>query len=742
MKKLRKKVLDHMNLSGQLLPHKKEVQELKERLRILEESKRRILERQVMVEERERRFRDMLDSMGDFIWEIDADGRITFLSPRVQAILGYHPSELVGTLWFQLTFPDEAERLNNIFFKNPSSPKQIISIENVRWHKDGHEVLLESSAVPFFDDNGLLAGFRGVDRDITDRKQAEKALQEAKEEAEEMNAMLQEAIERANEMAMKAELADMAKSQFLANMSHEIRTPMNSILGFADVLLDTELDETQEDYLRTIKRSGDALLYLINDILDFSKIEAGEMDFEEVAFDPEALAYEVCDLIQPKIISKPVEFLCKIGDRLPATVKGDPTRFKQVLVNLLGNAPKFTELGEIELSLDCVGEDEERVMLQARVKDTGIGIPEEIQDVIFEPFKQADGSTTRKFGGTGLGLSICKRIAMVMEGDVWVESEIGKGSMFYFNGWFKRGEDNKIERIRPNGFSGKRALVVDDNPNHLAWLTHLFKNAGMQVKALRDGKEVLPILARSLKEGRVFDFCVIDIKMPAMDGYQVAQSICEFGALNHTPPLPLIALFGMMEKEGEKYRQAGFDAFLFKPVRREKLYQMMAQMPIKTPKLSQCPIAQPQKPGDVPRFAGNKMDTGPRILVAEDNPVNQKLIRIMLTKAGCRAEIASSGKEAVDRFTASPDAFDMIFMDIQMPDMDGVSATQKIREWEWAENKMGEPYVRMPIIAMTAHAMKGDREEFLMAGMDDYVSKPIERDVVFYIIEKYMRRTS
>ena len=363
----------------------------------------------------EARFRDIAESMSDWIWEVDNNGVYTYCSKKVKDLLGYSAKEVIGKTPFDFMPPDEKEKIGPIFSEIVKDKRPIRNLENWNLTKDSQMVCLLTNGIPMLDEKGELIGYRGVDSDITERKQAE-------EELSETNRQLEYAIEQANEMALMAETASMAKSEFLANMSHEIRTPMNAVIGFSDMLLDTDLNEEQSDYVATVKRSGESLLSLINDILDFSKIEAGQLDFEEIEFDPELLAYDICELIRPKIESKPIEVLCRIGDNLPAMVKGDPTRYRQVITNLMGNAPKFTESGEIELSLEVEEEDKDRVLLHAKIRDTGIGIPEDKLATIFEPFQQADGSTTRKYGGTGLGLSICKKISGLMEGDVWAQS--------------------------------------------------------------------------------------------------------------------------------------------------------------------------------------------------------------------------------------------------------------------------------------------------------------------------------
>jgi len=495
--------------------------------------------------------------------------------------------------------------------------------------------------------------------------------------------------------------------------------------------LDTDLNDEQLEYVRTINRCGKSLLTLINDILDISKVEAGQLALEPIDFDPEVMAFDICDLMAPRISGKPIEIECKIGDRIPAYVKGDAGRYRQVLINLMGNAAKFTEKGQIELSIDVKEETQDRIKLHATVRDTGIGIPRGKINTIFEVFQQADSSITRKYGGTGLGLSISRQIASLMQGDIRTESEPGKGSTFHFTAWMDKSHKKPGDKKHLVDLKGKKVLIVDDNHSNLEVLGHVLESKGIRVKPLDNGRDVIPTLQEAIDAGDPFDLCIIDIQMPGLSGYDVGKQIRSLDS--PFANIPMMAFSSSTVARTKKYRDAGFDGFIPKPLQRQKLLRMVHQL-----------LAQKGETRDKEKNIRDTVITqysireeakhSVNILLAEDNPINQKLVRFMLTRAGYQMEIAANGKEALELFTAEPVTFDLIFMDLQMPEMDGIQATKEIRKKE-KQSQIED--LHTPIIAMTAEAIKGTREKCLAAGMDDYISKPIKREDVFKMVKKW-----
>lgn len=530
----------------------------------------------------EEKHRTILELVEEAFYENDLEGNFTLVTDSLARNLGYSKEELMGMNYRQYMDSENAKKVLKAYHEVYVTGETKTLFHYVVTKKDGTPIDNEISISLIRDEKGRPTGFRGVGRDITKRKKAEEELKRAKEQAE---------------------AASMAKTHFLANMSHEIRTPMNAILGFTELMQDTPLDDIQSDYLRIIKKNGNALVEMLNTILDLSKMESGNLDFQEIEFNPVRIIDEVTDIIRAEIGSKPIELICRIGNSVPVSIMGDPLRFRQVISHILDNAVKFTDMGDIELSLAVDSEENGRLKLHGSIRDTGIGVPVESRQSIFNVFYQVDNSHSRKYGGVGLGLTLCKKIVTHLGGDIWVESPDtpaiktehsdaheqppGPGSIFHFTGWYR-----KVESTQPVILEDKHPHIVNDNPR----------------------------------------------------------------------------------------------------------------------------IEQDKTPGVT-------------ILLAEDNPTNQKLAQIMLSKGGYHVEVVNNGLEAFNAYVASPHDFDLILMDVQMPEVDGITATRMIRE---------KGFSAVPIIAMTAHALTGDKEVCLSAGMNGYLTKPIKKESVFQLIEKWV----
>lgn len=603
-----------------------------------------------------------------------------------------------------------------------------ISKEEKETYDDRPDQWVLTTKLPLRDKAGKIIGTFGMSMDITDRKQAAEELQET-------NRQLEKAISDANTLAVEAEMANIAKSEFLANMSHEIRTPMNGVIGMTGLLMDTNLDDEQRRYTDIIRTSGETLLILINDILDFSKIEAGKLELEILNFDLQSLLDDFAAALAVRAQEKGLEFICAADPDVPYLLQGDPGRLRQILTNLVGNGIKFTEQGEISVHVKMLSRTENEVELHFSVRDTGIGIPADKLDLIFNKFTQADTSTTRQFGGTGLGLAISKQLSELMGGSIGVNSEKGKGSEFWFTVRLKiQPEGSKSKLPTPANLHGVRILVVDDNTTNREILFVRMKSWGMRPTEVPDGPTALEAMNAAYEEGDPFKIAVLDMHMPGMDGTMLAKTLKSDERFSH---IPLVLLTSLGERgESRRFASIGFAGYLVKPLRHTDLFNVLAAtlathangMPVSGAESDVVPIVTRHSAREICRVS---IDSGKRILLVEDNIINQQVALGFLKKYGLKADATANGEEALKALENIP--YDLVLMDVQMPVMDGYEATRRIRD---PKSKVLNHDV--PVIAMTANALQGDREICLEAGMNDYISKPIEPQKLAGALEHWL----
>jgi signal transduction histidine kinase/DNA-binding response OmpR family regulator len=571
------------------------------------------------------------------------------------------------------------------------------------------------------DNDGTTTGFLAMGKDITGRKAAEAALSQAARDLERKNIELAQARDKALQAAQ-------LKTDFLATMSHEIRTPMNAIIGMTGLLLDTALTDDQHEFVDTVRRSSDALLTLVNDILDFSKIEAGKLHFEQLAFDLRTTVEDTLELLAEQAQSKGLELIGLVDAAVPTGVVGDPGRLRQILVNLIGNAIKFTSTGEVfvHITRDAQSGTDH---LRFTITDTGIGISPEAQTRLFQAFMQADSSTTRRFGGTGLGLAICRRLVTQMQGQIGVESRPGQGSSFWFTAPFPE----SVMAVPPSTFSwsrlrGRRILLVDQNQTARRALRQELTAHGIECAGARSGLQGLEMARTAAAMQKPFDLALIELHLAEMDGFETATLFKRDPATAATR-LVILTTVGR-RGDGNRAHMLGIDAYLTKPLRQTQLLECLCLL---LDHAAGARVASPDSPSLITRHTLTETQAAnhPRLLLAEDNAVNQKVACKMLEKLGYRVDVAANGQEAVAAHERSP--YPLIFMDCQMPEVDGFEATALIRRMEGRS-------AHTPIIAMTANAMQGDRERCLAAGMDDYVAKPVRPQDLQAILDTWLHK--
>ena len=642
----------------------------------------------------------IVESSDDAIIGKGLDGIIESWNRGAEKLYGYRADEVLGKPIYILVPPGQEDEVPWILDRIRAG-ETVDHFETVRVRKDGELVEVSLTISPVRDRRGRVAGASTIARDVTDRRRLERELTLAHERALE---------------------ASRLKSEFLANMSHEIRTPMNGVIGMTGLLLATDLSDEQREYAETVRHSAEALLTVINDILDFSKIEAGHLELEIVEFDVRTAVEEVADLLAEQAHSKGLELAVLFAPDVPGSVAGDPGRLRQVLTNLLGNAIKFTDAGEVVISVRTEAETDDAWVIRFEVSDTGVGIPREKQAALFQSFSQVDASATRRRGGTGLGLAIARQLTELMGGEIGLESEPTVGSRFWFTARLLKVEEPAIPApAHWPSLDGLRVLAVDDNPTNRQVLVQSLHGWGSRAATARDGQDALAMLRDAAAGGEPFQIAVLDYQMPGMDGGQLARAIRDDPAIAKTR----LAMLTSSTTRSDPRITGVFDAALTKPARQSVLYDCLALLMGREPRRP----TQPLVTQDLVAAARGRQRA--HVLVVEDNVVNQKVTARMLEKLGHRVDVAADGREAVEAVRRI--AYAAILMDCQMPEMDGYEATRAIRS-------LHPRAARTPIIAMTAGAMQRDEEKALAAGMDAYVSKPVKLEDLAAVLEGCLSR--
>jgi PAS domain S-box-containing protein len=673
--------------------------------------------------ETEGKYRSLVEGARAIVLTWDTQGVITFINEYGERFFGYSRDELLGQNVMDTIVPKSESTgrdLEPLMEQIRLDPGAFKDNENENVTKDGRIAWVHWSNKALLDRDGRMIGITSVGYDVSARRKAE-------DELRLVNIELKNLYERTKVLATEAEKANSAKSQFLANMSHEIRTPMNGVIGMTAMLLETDLTDEQRRYADTVRVSAESLLSLINDILDFSKIEAGKLELESYDFDVRELVDDIASMFAARSAAKGFEYIASVEPDVPDLLSGDAARLRQIMVNLSDNAVKFTASGEVSLRVSlesCIGDD---IRVKVAVTDTGVGIAADKLDCIFDSFTQADASTTRQYGGSGLGLAIVRQLVRHMGGEVAVSSEVGKGSRFAFTVALRRSrtQDTEVgrQKIFPADIGGAHILVVDDNATNRDVFSTMLRAWGAVVDVAIDAPEALRVLYAALDAGKNYRAVLIDMQMPGMDGAMLGQ-IIRSDTRSQTIPLVMLTSAGMLG-EGDRCKALGFSLCMSKPVRQSELFNNLLGILRGTVAVAHASVKQD-------RIVSHGSPSL-RVLLVEDNISNQMVAQVMLKKLGLQADTVANGKEAVAAMTTRD--YDLVLMDVQMPEMNGYEATAIIRDpASQVKNH------RVPVIALTAHALTGDREKCIAAGMDDYLTKPMTVKSLQDMLAKWVKR--